>query len=424
MGKEALAYIKVLSIKRLFLGGLFLGAVVIFIGNIFGNMLITVLLPTLVMFAYIYLGQKCDETSYVLAQFSDSIYYMGFLFTLTALVASLLTFSDKTIDINSLVSNFGLALTTTIVGLGARIYFSNFSIEESGIKERVKNELKDTSRILISECRNTSNSMRAMNVSIQDTIDNSIQACNKNVELSSALLEESTQLTKDSIVQNLSKLHTAVEDSMLVLSKKISNIDISEDILVGKIVKPVEMFNLKIGETSEVLEEINEQQKKMRDSSRKISNSLETTSTKVGALNIALDEFNSNLNNDHEYRKKSLVETAQIFDNIGPVVQGIETSVGSIVSASNDFEDVRISINSITESIKDYKVEIEGNTKTLNSSNENIKSINLQYKNNLSEIEQHQKELNKILEESRESLKIVSKQLVDSVNYIEKRLSD
>ena len=47
-------------------------------------------------------------------QMGDSFYYLGFLYTLTALAVSLFGIED---DINELLKNFGIAITTTLVGL-------------------------------------------------------------------------------------------------------------------------------------------------------------------------------------------------------------------------------------------------------------------------------------------------------------------
>jgi galactitol-specific phosphotransferase system IIB component len=55
-------------------------------------------------------------------QKADSVYYMGFIFTLVAMTASLVALANSDeLLFNTVVANFGLALGTTILGLTVRI---------------------------------------------------------------------------------------------------------------------------------------------------------------------------------------------------------------------------------------------------------------------------------------------------------------
>ena len=56
-------------------------------------------------------------------QSGDNLYYMGFLFTLTSLGAALMHFSAARAA-EEIVRNFGIAITSTIVGIALRVLFN------------------------------------------------------------------------------------------------------------------------------------------------------------------------------------------------------------------------------------------------------------------------------------------------------------
>ncbi len=63
-------------------------------------------------------------------EFTDSLYYMGFLFTLIALLFTLLGIKDQAINAGLIIEQNGLALSTTIVGLTARFCLRQFHDED------------------------------------------------------------------------------------------------------------------------------------------------------------------------------------------------------------------------------------------------------------------------------------------------------
>ena len=91
-GKTALSTLHdgyVLDIRKIFLATLVLGALSIVLPQAFGYNKLSVVLPLALMAAYAAIGYRRSKDSPFLEQFADSVYYLGFLFTLIALVISL-----------------------------------------------------------------------------------------------------------------------------------------------------------------------------------------------------------------------------------------------------------------------------------------------------------------------------------------------
>jgi len=122
------------SLQQWFLVAAALGALSIALGEFAadGSVWITLGGPLAVMTGYIALGWRVARSAESVSQFADSVYYLGFLLTLTALVAALMRIGDGE-DLWSVIRLFGVKLVTTLVGLGVRVYLTNFrpSVEDS-----------------------------------------------------------------------------------------------------------------------------------------------------------------------------------------------------------------------------------------------------------------------------------------------------
>lgn len=78
-------------------------------------------------------------------QAGDNLYYMGFLYTLSSLGVSLYRFTDAA-SIDDIVRNFGIAVTSTIVGITLRILFNQMRRDPLDIERSVRHELAEMTR--------------------------------------------------------------------------------------------------------------------------------------------------------------------------------------------------------------------------------------------------------------------------------------
>ena len=74
--------------------------------------------------------------------FADSVYYLGFSFTLISLFGATVLEKLKA-EPEEIVSYFGMALSTTILGILYRTYHSQFTDLNEDPIEKAKKELED-----------------------------------------------------------------------------------------------------------------------------------------------------------------------------------------------------------------------------------------------------------------------------------------
>jgi hypothetical protein len=78
-------------------------------------------------------------------QSGDNLYYMGFLFTLTSLGVSLYQFSAERAA-EEIVQNFGIAIGSTIAGIGLRVVFNQMRRDPVEVERAMRLELAEAAR--------------------------------------------------------------------------------------------------------------------------------------------------------------------------------------------------------------------------------------------------------------------------------------
>ncbi|MCT7646836.1 hypothetical protein [Aliarcobacter butzleri] len=125
-----------IDIKKLFLSVFFIGILIICILGYLNYTLTPLILTIVLMFSYylIAANQLNKKKTISYEQFADSNYYLGFLFTLGSLSITLINLV-KDNDMEMLISQFGIAIITTLIGLTLRIYTINFIPNEETNRE-------------------------------------------------------------------------------------------------------------------------------------------------------------------------------------------------------------------------------------------------------------------------------------------------
>ena len=134
-----------------------------------------VVLPILCMLAYSSLGFIEKKNDTLIEQFADSIYYLGFLLTLVALIVSLVVLSEAEYSLEGVGSRFGIALATTVLGLFLRIILTNFresfSDKKVILEEQLAKSMKDFSYQVQIQARTLRTTTDLYNTSIELSIN-------------------------------------------------------------------------------------------------------------------------------------------------------------------------------------------------------------------------------------------------------------
>lgn len=138
----------------------------------------------------------------------DNLYYLGLLYTLVSLAASLYEFTPKAEDIESItpiITNFGVAIFSTILGVAFRVYFSLNQTDPEEIEQRARVELADV--------------VRELNFGIEEATRSFLQYSREMQENLRRGLDETKNAIDKNLQQSLSQLDTAIANFVTTVKK-------------------------------------------------------------------------------------------------------------------------------------------------------------------------------------------------------------
>ena len=210
-------------IKIIFFITYIIGAVIIFLNPNFLGEFTSAFLLTVLMVSYlisILIVKKKTNTFIRDEQMGDSFYYLGFLFTLTALVFSL--FSLGTDGIDNLLKKFGVAITTTLIGLIGRIIMSQFRESLDEIKEKAESQITTAARKLNVQLESSINILREQSIIIAKSTDKTLQDSSLSLR---RFMEENNKILQDSTNQSKNVIDEFNKNAQEI-SKNLSKINI------------------------------------------------------------------------------------------------------------------------------------------------------------------------------------------------------
>jgi hypothetical protein len=184
----------------------------------------------------------------------DNCYYLGFLFTLVSLSNALYAFGYDEDVINDVISNFGIALGSTITGMLLRVMFNQMKIEPEQISERIRENLSDTGQKLAGEIENVIGEMNSLSATLKNSMQDALQSTDDLLKDSkkkhTSLIESIDKLTEDVISRN-ERSASAINDSIERITGTSSLEAPSQSIK-----KSLEKFVVNINDANEKMEKL------------------------------------------------------------------------------------------------------------------------------------------------------------------------
>jgi len=301
------------------------GILAIGAGTYFNNLYINLAIPVVIMLYYTYTVYYEDEGALSIEQKADSVYYMGFIYTLVAMTASLVALANNDqLDFNSVVINFGLALTTTIIGLVVRIMWLQLDSQslddaESILKDRI---IKQT-RKLSEETENIITNMTA---------------------LSSQLHDASNQLTTnfDSLSESFD-LSTAVNSnltSMTVSAENINTTFTNTAATLNNLNPQMEQLSQRVREAAQTPADVREELSQLEGTSLTIMQELSTISSTMTDLRLNLTRLFEGIGGEMNELNVTVGQTQTTFANNNDML------IENISSMNNSIEQLQETISS------------------------------------------------------------------------------
>lgn len=292
------------SVKYIFFGTYLLGAIVILLSSLLPGKFTSTIILFGLMLAYligiIFFNKKFNKFVRD-EQLGDSFYYLGFLYTLTALAVSLFYIEDD--KLNELLKNFGVAITTTLIGLIGRIVMSQFRETLDEMKEKAEAQISDSARKLNTQLIASIDILKNQSVNISKNTDKALQdsssSLRKYMEENSKILQDSTQKSKEVIDEFNIKASE--------ITKKISKINI-----------PTDKFEKFQEATDSIVSTLNDLEAGLKKSSaeseiHKVTENFKSLNASISSQSKLLNDEFTNSKETLENLSKNLVNVAKFI---------------------------------------------------------------------------------------------------------------
>ncbi|ESQ92897.1 hypothetical protein ABAC460_01230 [Asticcacaulis sp. AC460] len=182
------------------------------------NPIIVALSAVATMSAYALLISRMGTGRVRADQAGDNCYYLGLIYTLASLSYAIFTF-DPNNTAATIVSGFGIALATTVVGLILRVFFNQGRPDLENVEEQARLELTEASTRLKAELNGVVVQMNDFSRQLQQSMQEMHEAATSNME---AFTKTSIEGLKD-LVETANQSIRTESDDFSSRSKQFSN---------------------------------------------------------------------------------------------------------------------------------------------------------------------------------------------------------
>ena len=343
-----------ISVRNTFITTLFIGMLGIILGIALGSTLISLAIPIIVMCAYITIT-FLSKTDLPMTIIGDSYYYQGFIFTLTALMGSLISLGiNEKVDMNAMVASFGSALVTTIIGLIARLFVNSFSIGAHTRRERLEDEIERALtkfsgqlEVLTSEVVTSINNVH---VNTHSTLTETLQ---KYEDVNTSILDSQTRTSEES--------HSQISIAMGELATKISNIEVNPSAISQPIKQSMDVILNTLGNSEKKFIKLYE---KFDANSIKLASQLNQSGTQINSFIEDLGE---------KIATSISTNNVQITGEIKLISQEMIKSISSLdVLKAKANGEVEAQLNALSRSIKELVTQLSDITSPIKTVSEKI----------------------------------------------------
>jgi hypothetical protein len=282
-------------------------------------------------------------------QVADNSYYLGLLFTLVSLSLALIRFasvegtpgnsSDAT---DAIIRNFGIAISSTIVGLALRVLVAQFREDPADLEQEARLALAVTVRKLRGDLDQASAEMQrfvdGVRQALQETAVEANKKCSSAIEKSASKFEKATDrisvrmtATADTFEVRSETLENAIgrmASALEALSGRVAAVRADDDLVEAAVKVPLDTLAASLERLEDKVDEEAER--------------LERGATAIAAVEGAVGSLTA--------AAQGLAETAV----------AVSTSAGSLGAVNDGFADLAQSISSATASSDGFAKNIAG----------------------------------------------------------------
>ena len=327
--------------------------------------------PVLLMF--IYLGYVLWTRHFALGddRIGDNLYYLGFLFTLVSIAASLYEFTTTENAANRIIVNFGVALTTTIVGVALRVTLMQVRGDPAEVERIARMELSEAALRMRSDIDIARQSMTSVRIAneqaIAEATSNAVNTATESIKECTAVFGSTvTKAAKDLQVhfdlfsQNastLNKTSTRLVNASEKLCTKLEAIEPPSDLLDKKLEGVAHRLNLSAASLENLARGIGGTSDGMSAATRALRDNSSSLALSANELKRVSDELIA--------QGAGLKNLSSRWDDLGRLVSSQQQILESISTLGSEVdlvkkqrEEIRVQVEQATRMLVDLETSL------------------------------------------------------------------
>lgn len=186
-------------------------------------------LPLVVMCCYWFVGYRVREkwnVQLTLAKFADSIYYLGFLFTVVSIIICLIDINSIGDNLNGMAIRFGAAMVSTAIGMLARVIHTGFKVDTNDAVKSVEDRAIQSAESLTMAFDAASQQLETFRNQVMDASKEAVQSVHEQIRAISqhstnameAFFANATRQSNDAFERILMQANEASTDLLTTIN--------------------------------------------------------------------------------------------------------------------------------------------------------------------------------------------------------------
>lgn len=343
------------------------------VSSFFINMIIALIAVSFIIIYGFIILKQLNLVGNALDRSSDNAYYLGLLYTLYSLVYALIKFVSQvdpsgnitgSNNVLVLLPDFGVALLSTIAGIGMRVWMQQFNTDPGTVDNEARQELGR----MLSDIKSSMIRFQGDLNTLSSTYNTSTEELNKRV---SKTLADAAQIHADTI-------------------KKVSSdlVDLAEE--NKKQIETIGSSTLKISESLEdsantLKVSFNDITTSIKGNLENFSERLDNSSSKISEVVGKIDNAASQINETVNTLKAINLKENEIKTGFSNIAQGVKDTLPSIIDANKNMKEISNLFEMTKKNVEEPLQDISNGAENINTSSKAIKKSTDEYIKTLSE---------------------------------------
>ena len=312
--------------------------------------LLGLVVPLVIMSAYIVLGIKRTDSNVSDEKFADSCYYLGFIFTITSIIFSLFDLPNIGTKITLIAVRFGAAMVSTVFGLVVRVYLVSFKQDAAdavaAVEDRVieaSNRFKEHITIAFEKLRNFEQQVDIGTRATVDRVNLQLEALSKSYAAKlTEFFKELAAENKDASIHALGevkeaslRLSRSVDEYSKALNSSLKGIEDKATEFAGAVTDRLKTTTFP---DDYFAKNLAEPVAKLRESANAIAAGVSDASQDVKASTVLLSTALKSLRMKATNVETALDRVIKLADTQGLIVAKAESQVNALTELSQSIQ--------------------------------------------------------------------------------------